>query len=102
LSRSSTIRRLLLFAAAHYAVLLALGGLIFLTSHLPSKVINLDALTNVLVHIEDVLVLPRRLLFRFWPYENTPRSFGFILTLANSLCWGAVLAAVQSWRSRRA
>jgi len=101
LSRSSTIRCLLLFAAAHYAILIALGGLIFLTSHLPSKVINLDAVTNVLVHIEDVLVVPRRLFFRVWPSENTPRFFGVILTLANSLCWGAILATVQSWRSRR-
>jgi len=88
------------FSLAHYAVLMVVAGSIFLASHVPPKAINLDPMINVFVWIEDVLVAPRRLLFRLWPSENTPRFLGLVLTVLNSVFWGVFLNTVKILRNR--
>ena len=87
------------FALLHFVVLQALGGLIFLASHFPPQAANLDNVITFLVRIEDVLVFPRWLALKLWPWEFTPRGLGFSLMIFNSVCWGAALAGLRRfWR----
>lgn len=80
-------------------VLKCVGGIIFFTQHVPPKVVNLDGVIGAIVHVEDVLVFPRWVLLKLWPWETTPRGFGLALTVLNSLAWGAALAAARNfWR----
>lgn len=86
----------------HYLALLGVGGLIFLTSHLPPKVVNLDDLIGLLAGIETVLVAPRRLLLWAWPGETVPDGFPAVTSLLNSLVWGGSLALIRhGWRTVR-
>ena len=90
---------MLLFGLLHYAVLLALAGLIFLLNHIPPKAVNLDPLILVLFKVEQVLTAPRRILLWLYPGETTPRWLPFALNLLNSLVWGAALAGAKAfWR----
>ena len=91
------IRQVILFALLQYAVLLAVSGLIFLASHFPPKAANLDSLIVGLVKVETVLEGPRKLLLRLWPWENTPRGFGIVASVFNSLVWGLGLTAIRSF-----
>ena len=89
----------LFFALALYGVLLGLGGLIFLVSHIPPKAVNLDAVISALVFLENVLVAPRKLLLWLWPWETIPSGLIWVLTAINSLVWGAVLATLKvAWQ----
>lgn len=91
---------MLWLALLHFIVLQAVGGFIFLVAHFPTKAANLDNVIAFLVRIEDVLVFPRWLALKLWPWEFTPRGMGLCLTLFNSICWGSALAAGRHfWRS---
>jgi hypothetical protein len=97
--RRGFLKQALLFAALHYVALLSLGGLIFLVSHIPPRAVNVDAMLAVLVAVENVLVAPRKFLLWLWPWETTPAALGSILTVLNSLVWGAGLAGLKTaWR----
>lgn len=94
---------MLWFALLHFILLQAVGGMIFLAAHFPPKAANLDGVIAFLVRIEDVLVFPRWLALKLWPWEFTPRGLGFCLTLFNSVCWGTGLAATRRfWRNATA
>ena len=89
------IRQVILFALLQYAVLLAVSGLIFLASHFPPSAANLDSVIVGLVNVESILEGPRKLLLRLWPWETTPRGFGIVASLFNSLVWGLGLTAMR-------
>ena len=98
-ARRRKLRSLLLWALLHFMIVLTLGGLIFFSSHVPPKAVNLDGLIRALVWIENILLAPRKALLWLWPGESTPPGLGFLLTLVNSLAWGAVLAWTRAfWR----
>ena len=90
----------MLWALLYYGVLLSLGFVIFVLSHLPTTVVSFDPAILVLVQIENVLLAPRKLLLWLWPFENTPRGLGLVLTIINSLAWGFALATLQAWRRK--
>jgi len=70
-----------------------------MASHIPPKAVNLDGVIDILVHVEDILVLPRSFILKIWPWEYTPRGLGFCLTIFNSAVWGAALAGLRNfWR----
>ena len=96
---STATRRLIwqviLFALLQYAVLLAVSGLIFLTSHFPPSAANLDSVIVGLVNVESILEGPRKFLLHLWPWETTPRGFGIVASLFNSLAWGGGLMAMR-------
>ena len=89
------IRQVILFALLQYAVLLALSGLIFLASHFPPSAANLDSMIVGLVNVESILEGPRKILLRFWPWESTPRGFGIVASVFNSLAWGLGFTAMR-------
>lgn len=91
------------FAVLHFVVLKAMAGIIFFVSHVPPKAVNLGGVEDVLVCVEDVLVFPRALVLKLWPWETTPAGLGLALTIFNSAVWGAALAAVRHfWRKASA
>ena len=94
-NRRRLIRQVILFALLQYVVLLAVSGVIFLASHFPPKAANLDSMIVGLVKVETVLEGPRKLLLRLWPWESTPRGFGLVASLFNSLVWGLGLTALR-------
>lgn len=94
-ARWRLLRQVILFALLQYAVLLAVSGLIFLASHFPPSVANLDSVIVGLVNVESILEGPRKLLLRLWPWETTPRGFGIVASLFNSLVWGLGLTAMR-------
>ena len=97
--RRRFLKQALFFALALYGVLLGLGGLIFLVSHIPPKAVNLDAVISALVFLENVLVAPRKLLLWLWPWETIASGLIWVLTVINSLVWGAVLATLKvAWQ----
>ncbi len=74
-----------------------------MAAHIPPKAVNLDGPIDILVRIEDVLVFPRWLVLRLWPWEYTPGGLGLFLTLFNSAIWGAALAGLRNcWRKAAA
>lgn len=90
---------MVLFALLHYVVLQGVGFAIFLLSHLPPKVVNLEGAIVILVQVENVLLVFRKFLLWLWPTEGTPAGLGMALTILNSLLWGAmVVAARRLWR----
>lgn len=94
------MKQALWFAFLHFIVLKSLAGVIFLAAHTPPKAVNLDGVITFLVHIEDVLVFPRWLALKLWPFEHTPGGLGFVLTVFNSAVWGFGLAALRNfWRN---
>ena len=94
-ARRRLIRQVILFALLQYTILLALSGFIFLASHFPPSAANLDSLIVGLVNIESILEGPRKLLLRLWPWESTPRGFGIVASVCNSLAWGLGLTAMR-------
>ena len=50
--RRRFLKQALFFALALYGVLLGLGGLIFLVSHIPPKAVNLDAVKSWGIEVE--------------------------------------------------
>ena len=95
--RRRFIKSVFVWAALHYGILLCVGFVIFILSHLPTTVVNFDPAIIALVQIENVLVAPRKLLLWLWPFESTPRGLGFALAVTNSLTWGLGIATVRSW-----
>ena len=84
-------------------MLQAFSGLIFMAAHIPPKAVNLDGMIDILVRVEDVLVFPRWLVLKSWPWEHTPGGLGFFLTIFNSAVWGAALAGLRNfWRKAAA
>ena len=72
---------------------------VFLVSHIPPKAVNLDAVISALVFLENVLVAPRKLLLWLWPWETIASGLIWVLTVINSLVWGAVLATLKvAWQ----
>ncbi len=103
LENESTSRRrrlavqVLLMALLHFAALLGVSGLVFLASHIPPKTVDLDALINLLVAVENVLVAPRKAVL--WLWERTLVYLGLVLTCFNSLAWGLALTGIKMcWR----
>src|SRR5882724_11287467 len=94
-SRRSALIRVLAFALLHYLVLLLMAGAIFLASHFPPKVVNLDPLILALFNAESILTAPRKFLLWLWPGETTPGLLSMLTMLLNSLIWGAVLAGLR-------
>lgn len=86
---------MLLFALLHYLVLSGVSGVVFLTSHTPPNAVNLEALVNALVAVENILVAPRKLILWLWPWEHTPSHLGLMLTCGNSIAWGLVMAVIK-------
>ena len=74
-----------------------------MAAHIPPKAVNLDGVIEILVHIEDVLVFPRWLVLKCWPWEHTPGGLGLFLAIFNSTSWGLVLAGLRNfWRKATA
>jgi hypothetical protein len=94
-ARRRLIVQVVLFALLQYAVLLAVSGAIFLASHFPPSAANLDSVIVALVNFESILEGPRKLLLHVWPWESTPRGFGIVASLFNSLVWGLGLTALR-------
>ena len=82
-------------ALLQYAVLLAVSGVIYLASHFPPSAANLDSVIVAVVNVESILEGPRKLLLHVWPWESTPRGFGIVASLFNSLVWGLGLTALR-------
>ena len=101
--RPRLLKKVLWFALLHFVLLKAVEGIIFMAAHIPPRAVNLDGAIEVLVRIEDVLVFPRWLVLRLWPWENTPPGLGLGLTVFNSIAWGAGLAGLHHfWRKATA
>ncbi|MEY2408380.1 MAG: hypothetical protein QOF48_1050 [Verrucomicrobiota bacterium] len=82
---------------------MAVKGLMFMATFTPPKAINLSAVMEFLFHIESVLVFPRWLVLKVWPWETTPRGLGFCLAVFNSAVWGTALAGLRNfWRKATA
>lgn len=97
--RRRLLRQVFWLALLHYLSLQCLAGVIFLAVHTPPRAVNLDGLISFLVRIEDVLVFPRWLALRLWPFEYTPPGMGIALAVWNSAVWGGTLAALRNfWR----
>jgi hypothetical protein len=97
--RRRLLKRMFWFGLLHFVTLQALAGFIFMAAHIPPKAVNLDGVIDLLVRFEDVLVFPRWLVLKCWPWEHTPGGLGLFLTLFNSAVWGAALAGLRSfWR----
>ncbi len=90
------IRRAVLYALLYYVVLLALGVVIFLLSHIPPKAVNLDFLILKFGGVESLLLWPRSLLRRLWPGESTPTALNYLLSGLNCLLWGLALAGLKT------
>jgi hypothetical protein len=101
--RRGLLKQVFWFALLHFVILQALAGLIFMAAHIPPRAVNLDGVIDILVRIEDVLVFPRWLVLKLWPWEHTPRGLGLFLTIFNSAVWGAALAGLRNfWRKAAA
>jgi hypothetical protein len=96
------MRQVFLFALLYFVGSLLLDSIIFLLSHIPPKVFNLDALLLALGGAERFLAWPGLLLRRLWPGEITPAFFHVAALVANGLVWGIVLAGLRRfWTQAR-
>ena len=92
----------LLFALFYYLAFLALDGVIFLMSHVPPRVINLDDILLKLGDVERFLAWPRILLRKLWPGETIPETINSLLAVLNALIWGGILAGLKRfWDNAR-
>jgi membrane protein YdbS with pleckstrin-like domain len=97
--RRRLLKQLFWFAVLHFVVLKIVAGIIFFAQHVPPKAVNLDGVIAIIVLVEDVLVFPRWLVLKLWPWETTPAGLGLALTIFNSAVWGAALAGLRNfWR----
>lgn len=86
---------------AHYALLKALDGMIFLLAHLPPKAANLDTVILMLNKVETILVAPRIFLRWLWQNETTPQALNIFLIILNSLLWGILFAVLLAFKRKR-
>jgi membrane protein YdbS with pleckstrin-like domain len=97
--RRRLLKQMFWFAVLHFVVLKIVAGIIFFAQHVPPKAVNLDGVIAIIVLVEDVLVFPRWLVLKLWPWETTPAGLGLALTIFNSAVWGAALAGLRNfWR----
>jgi hypothetical protein len=101
--RRRLLKQVFWFALLHFVVLKLVTGIIFFFDHVPPKAVNLSAVIEFLSLINHVLVFPRWLADKLWPWETTPAGYGLALTIFNSAVWGAALAGLRNlWRKATA
>lgn len=89
------LKQVLLFALLYFLVSFVLDGVIFLLSHVPPKVVNLDSFLLKLGSVEQFLIWPRLLLRWLWRGETTPGIFNYVLPVLNALVWGMALTGLK-------
>ena len=98
-SRRRLLKQVFWFAVLHFVILKIVTGILFFFDHLPPKAVNLSAVIEFLSLINQVLVFPRWLVLKLWPWETTPAGLGLALTIFNSAVWGMALAGLRNfWR----
>ena len=92
-------KQVLIWSVVYFVVLKLVAGVILFAQHIPPKAVNVDGVIEVLVGIENVLVFPRTVLIRLYPWETTPRGFGLAVGVLNCVVWGLGIAAARRfWR----
>ncbi|MCD6050683.1 MAG: hypothetical protein K0Q55_2086 [Verrucomicrobia bacterium] len=91
---------LLLYAALHYLLLLILDSVVFLFAHFPPQLIDLSPVVIAITYLQQALNLPRILLRYVWLSEVTPGWLNLLLTIVNSLVFGALWFAWRKWQQR--
>lgn len=86
------------WALAHWLVLQLVRGAGFLLSHLPPSLLPTDPAVLVLLWIERILLLPRRLILMAWPGESTPAWLLVVSMIANSLVWASFIIVIRHRR----
>jgi hypothetical protein len=97
---SRFIKQTLLFAVIYYFLMLALGVVILILSHIPPGLMNLDWVILKIGVIREILGWPRPLLRRLWPAETTPAAVNLLATVMTCLIWGFALSGVKTLWTR--
>jgi hypothetical protein len=92
--------QVLLGAVIYYFVMVFLGAVIFILSHIPPAAVNLDWLVLKVAALREILGWPRPWLRRLWPGETTPAAVNFLARILTCLIWGFALSGARTLWSR--
>lgn len=91
-----------LWAILHFVALGLLSGTLFLLTHIPPGLVNLDSVILAVHGLFKALYFPISLLRALWPGEATPWALSFAARTGGSILFGFTVAWAVELKRRKA